>query len=199
MPNIEPVPIDQIDDPELRELIEASQMDGVPGALFLQIAAHRPDYAKAIAHSLHESHFNGNLDHNLKEIIRIQLARTAEDTYFANLRSTQAQHDGLTEDDIDAGSADYDDDPRFSDREKIALRFADQMYLDATKIDPAFYDELKQHFTEAEIMELGSFIAFHYGIQMFTRTLGAFPDRDREGNPISQKESETLYGPEVSR
>ena len=199
MPNIEPVPLDQIDDPDLKRHIEEAAANGVPGALFLQIAAHRPDYANAIAHSLHESHFNGNLDHNLKEIIRVQLARTAEDTYFANLRSTQAKNDGLTEDDIDAGSADYDDDPRFSARETLALRYADQMYLDATKVDPAFYDELKQHFTEAEIMELGSFIAFHYGIQMFTRTLGAFPDRDHQGNSISQEESAKLYGSEISR
>jgi alkylhydroperoxidase family enzyme len=199
MPHIEPLPLDQIDDPELRQQIQDAQANGVPGALFLQIAAHRPEYAKTIAHSLHESHFNGNLDHKLKEIIRIQLARTAEDTYFANLRSTQALNDGLTENDIDAGSADYDDDPRFSEREKIALRFADQLYLDATKVDAAFYDELKQHFTEPEIMELGSFIAFHYGIQMFTRTLHAFPDRDRQGNSISQAQSEKLYGSEVSR
>ena len=28
-------------------------------------------------------------------------------------------------------------------------------------------------FSEAQIMELGAFIAFHYGVQMFMRSLGA--------------------------
>jgi hypothetical protein len=47
------------------------------------------------------------------------------------------------------------------------------MFLDSSKVDAAFYAELKKHFTEAQIMELGSFIAFHYGMQMFMRGLGA--------------------------
>jgi alkylhydroperoxidase family enzyme len=47
------------------------------------------------------------------------------------------------------------------------------MYLDPAKVDAAFYAELKKHFTEPQIMELGAFIAFHYGMQMFMRSLGA--------------------------
>ncbi|MGB9001540.1 MAG: hypothetical protein WCC43_20885, partial [Pseudolabrys sp.] len=52
-------------------------------------------------------------------------------------------------------------------------RYADQMFLDATKIDAAFYNELKKHYSEPQIMELGAFIAFHYGMQMFMRSIGA--------------------------
>jgi hypothetical protein len=32
---------------------------------------------------------------------------------------------------------------------------------------------LKKNWSEARIMELGAFIAFHYGMQMFMRSLGA--------------------------
>ena len=53
------------------------------------------------------------------------------------------------------------------------------MYLDAAKVDAAFYAELKKHFTEPQIMELGAFIAFHYGMQMFMRSIGAVAP----GNP----------------
>jgi hypothetical protein len=35
------------------------------------------------------------------------------------------------------------------------------------------YADLKRHWSEAQIMELGGFIAFHYGMQVFMRTLGA--------------------------
>jgi hypothetical protein len=38
----------------------------------------------------------GNVDHSLKEIIRILLARFANDKYFASLRSTKARAIGLT-------------------------------------------------------------------------------------------------------
>ena len=50
-----------------------------------------------------------------------------------------------------------------------------RMYLDPQKVDAAFYDEMKRHYSEAQIMELGGFIAFHYGMQVFMRTLDARP------------------------
>jgi len=45
--------------------------------------------------------------------------------------------------------------------------------LDASQLDKAFYDEMKRHWSVAQIMELGAFIAFHYGMQMFMRSVGA--------------------------
>jgi alkylhydroperoxidase family enzyme len=61
----------------------------------------------------------------------------------------------------------------FSDAEKCALRYAERMYLAPQEVDAEFYAELKRHFSEAQIMELGAFIAFHYGMQCFMRTLDA--------------------------
>jgi len=175
MPHIEPLAPAQITDPELIELIAQCERLGVPDALFPRILARVPSYAKAMLRALLMSHAEGNVDHRLKEVIRVQLARFAGDPYFGRLRSRKAREAGLDEATIDAGCADYDDDPRFTEAEKCALRYADQMYLDATKIDKAFYDELKTHYSEAQIMELGAFIAFHYGMQCFMRTLGAQP------------------------
>jgi hypothetical protein len=47
------------------------------------------------------------------------------------------------------------------------------MCLDANQIDKAFYEALKKNWSEAQIMELGAFIAVRYGMQMFMRSLGA--------------------------
>ena len=177
MPHIEPLEQSQISDPELLALMARAEALGVPDALFTRIVARVPSYAKVLLNALIVSHGQGNVDHRLKEIIRIQLARFAGDSYFSALRSKQALAAGLTEDTIDAGCGDYDDDPRFTEAEKVALRYADQMYLDPNKVDSAFYDEMKRHYSEAQIMELGGFIAFHYGMQVFMRTLGATPLR----------------------
>ncbi|MGB8533643.1 MAG: hypothetical protein WCD64_20755 [Pseudolabrys sp.] len=89
------------------------------------------------------------------------------------LRSRKAQDMGLTEARIDAGCYEYESDASFTEAEKWAPRYADQMFLDATKIDAAFYNELKKHYSEPQIMELGAFIAFHYCMQMFMRSIGA--------------------------
>ena len=95
--------------------------------------------------------------------------------YFAGLRSARAKKDGLDEGRIAAGSGKFESDPRFTPAEKWALRYAREMYLNPERIDAAFYAEGKRHYTEAQIMELGAFIAFHYGMQAFARTLGARP------------------------
>ena len=169
---------EEIRDPELLELIRRGEALGVPDALFPRVLARVPAYAKALLRALVVSHAEGSVDHRLKEIIRVQLARTAGDPYFAGLRSARAMKDGLDEETDRGGSGRFESDPRFSAAEKWALRYAREMYLNPEKIDAAFYAEGKRHYTEAQIMELGAFIAFHYGMQAFTRTLALHERRD---------------------
>jgi len=171
MSYITPLPRPAVTDPEMQELIAQAEAVGVPDDTFARIIARSPPHAKPVMRALLMSHIEGNVDHRLKEIIRVLLARFAGDAYFAALRSRKAREMGLDEKRIEAGCGDYEDSALFSEVEKCALRYADQMYLDPTKIDAAFYAELKKHFTEAQIMELGAFIAFHYGMQMFMRSL----------------------------
>ncbi len=43
----------------------------------------------------------------------------------------------------------------YSDREKLALRFAERMALDHHSLDDAFFQLLRQEFSDPEIFELG--------------------------------------------
>ena len=174
MSRITPLPREAITDPELQALMAEGEALGVPDELFARIVARARDQAVPLMRALLMSHAQGNVDHKLKEIIRILLARFAKDKYFASLRCTKARDMGLTEKRIDDGCFEYEDDDKgFSAGEKCALRYADLMFLDANQVDKAFYGEMKQHWSEAQIMELGAFIAFHYGMAMFMRSLGA--------------------------
>jgi len=175
MPYIEPIKPEEIRDPELRSLIARCEALGVPDSLFPRILARVPQYAKALLRALLMSHAEGNVDHRLKEIIRVRLARTAGDPYFAGLRSKRARSEGLDEQAVAAGAGRFDDDPRFTAAEKWALRYARELYLNPENVSAAFYDEGRKHYTEAQIMELGAFIAFHYGMQAFARTLDLPP------------------------
>ena len=167
--NIEPLERSQVSDPELVKLMERCEALGVPDSLFPRILARVPEYAKPLLRALLLSHAEGDLDHKLKEVIRVQLARTAGDPYFGGLRSSKARAAGLAEDTIAAAAGGHD--PRFSPAERWALTYAREMYLNPEKIDAAFYAQGKLHYSEAQIMELGAFIAFHYGMQAFARTL----------------------------
>ncbi len=177
MPNIEPLPLEAIEDAELRALIARCEALGVPDAVFGRILARVPAYAKVTLEAMLHSHTEGSVDHRLKEMIRVSLARFARDQYFSALRSRRAQQAGLDEATIEAACSRYETDPRFTEAQRVALRYADMMYLDPNQVDAAMYGELKRHYTEAQIMELGAFIAFHYGMQVFMRTLGATPAR----------------------
>ena len=176
MTRIAPLPREAIADPELRQLMAQGEAVGVPDDLFPRILARAPDQAVPIMRAMLMSFTQGAVDHRLKEIVRVLLARFADDKYFASLRSKKAQAMGLTEQRIDEGCFEYEDDTKgFSEGEKVALRFADMMYLDASQIDKSFYDEMKKHWSEAQIMELGSFMVCYYGMAMFMRSLGAEP------------------------
>ena len=199
MPFIEPLSNNLNSQPGFGKLLKRSEEIQVPDELFVRILAHAPGYAKALHDAMHMSHVEGNVSHKLKEIIRIQLSRKAEDTYFSNLRSEKAKEEGLTEDRIEAGCGNFENDSEFTCAEKWALRYAYLMYREPKKVNADFYDEGKKYYSEAQIMELGSFIALHYGMQVFMRTLRAFPLHNPEGKPISQGESEKFYGTKVGR
>jgi alkylhydroperoxidase family enzyme len=172
---IAPVSPAEITDPELRELVARCEALGVPDARFVGILARAPGYAKPMLHALLHAHTEGSVDHRLKEMIRIALARFAQDPYFASLRSKRALAAGLDEATIDAAANDYERDARFTPAERAALRFAETMYLNVDAVDAAFYAELKRHYSEAQIMEIGAFAALYHGFHVLMRTLGAGP------------------------
>lgn len=62
------------------------------------------------------------------------------------------------------------------------------------KVDAAFHDELRQHYSDDEIVELGSFIGFNIGYHTFFGTLKFYPMFSPDGRLVSQEESQRLYG-----
>ncbi|MBI3513579.1 MAG: hypothetical protein HY060_05885 [Proteobacteria bacterium] len=97
---------------------------------------------------------------------------------------------------MDDGIERYADSPNFSTAEKLALRYAELMATGPDAIDAAFYDSLRQHYSEAEIVELGAFIGFNIGYHTFFGTLQFFPMFAPDGRLVSQEESARLYGSE---
>ena len=51
----------------------------------------------------------------------------------------------------------------FTDRERVALEYADKLALDHHNIDDAFFDRLHKHFSDEQIIELGMMIGQFIG------------------------------------
>ena len=71
-----------------------------------------------------------------------------------------------------------------SEREKMALRYADALKLDPQGVTEEFLDRLRSHFSDAEICEMGYFMMAYGGAHNF---LSSIKERvlDDDGNDIS--------------
>jgi alkylhydroperoxidase family enzyme len=61
---------------------------------------------------------------------------------------------------------------RFSDRQKAALLYTSNLVWNPEGVDDALWAQLRTHFSEEEIVELGAFIAITYGQQRVIKTWG---------------------------
>jgi alkylhydroperoxidase family enzyme len=86
-------------------------------------------------------------------------------------RFALARQQGLTEELI-AEVARYQDSTKLMPREKAAIHYAEVMAGDHRLASEGLFDELRQYFTEAEIIDLGWRIVTFVGYGRFIHTLG---------------------------
>jgi alkylhydroperoxidase family enzyme len=67
--------------------------------------------------------------------------------------------------------ASYKTDPSFSDRERLAVEYAELMALNHTEIDDDFFRRLRAEFSDAEIVELTMAIGQYIGFGRFLHVL----------------------------
>ena len=99
----------------------------------------------------------------------------------------------MTEVDIDDGIA-ASAAARLTAAERLAIEFSARMANEPQKIDAAFQQELRRHYSEEEIVELAAFIGFNIGYHTFFGTLKFYPMFAPDGRLVSQEESARIYG-----
>lgn len=100
----------------------------------------------------------------------------------------------MSEQRLDDGIDNYAASTAFSPAEKIALEYADLMATHPERVDAAFYARLRGHYSEEEIVELGTFIGFNIGYHTFFGTIKFYPLFSPDGRLVGQEESARLYG-----
>ena len=66
----------------------------------------------------------------------------------------------------------FETSPLFTERERVALRYTDAICWNPASADDEMWKQLHAHFTEPELVELGSFIGYIAGGQRWISTLG---------------------------
>ncbi|MGE0218753.1 carboxymuconolactone decarboxylase family protein [Mycolicibacterium sp.] len=171
MPRISYVNAAEITDPEILSLLEDSRTYGTPRLESQSIRARVPAVLKTFAATWQQTFRDGVLDHSVKELARVFIAKSLECGYCAGQRSHLGAAAGLTEREFDE-VIEFRQSTILSDREKAALKWAEAIAWDPGLADDEVWAELHAHFTEPELVELGYFIGLTMGQQKFLKTLG---------------------------
>lgn len=137
-------------------------------ATFFEVFGNHPDLYRWYTGSFYAEVFRGGLvDRRVKELVRLRLSTTHGCRFCNQGNRVDALEAGLSKTDVNSiGDIENGD---FSERELAALRLADQMALTnhAGSLDDALYAELRAHYDDAEILELGMVMGILSGIAKF--------------------------------
>ncbi len=162
------VALDQMD-AAMREEMERCRREGTPRPESSAVRAHVPACFWAFANSWRDLFRTGVCDHAIKELCRLYVSRSVQCEYCGNQRSIQARAKGVIEDQV-RDLLDFERSVRYGDRQKAALAYAEAITW-RLNTDDAFWDRLRRHYTEPELVELGCFIALTMGQQSWLRLL----------------------------
>jgi alkylhydroperoxidase family enzyme len=171
MPNISYVDPATIEDPELQAIMERARTYGTPRPESQAIRLHNPAVMKAFNNAWEVFFRQGVTDHAIKELCRLYISKSVECEYCGGQRSVLAQQQGATEDQVDE-ILNFETSDRFDERERTALEWAMAIAWDPTLAADDMWERLHRHFTEAQLVELGHFIALTLGQQRFLKTVG---------------------------
>ncbi|OGA49727.1 MAG: carboxymuconolactone decarboxylase [Betaproteobacteria bacterium RIFCSPLOWO2_12_FULL_62_13] len=163
------VPLEQMDDAMRAEMARCAQY-GTPRPESSAVRAHVPAAFWAFANSWQAIFREGVCDHAIKELCRLYVSRSVKCEFCGNQRSIKA----FSQNDIHEAQTDdlvnFEKSSKYTGRQKAALAYAEAITwrLDT---DDAFWERMRKHFSEPELVELGCFIALTMGQQSWLRLL----------------------------
>ena len=185
MARISFVPVDQWD-PAMRELVRPDQRTPLEQGLY-RIFAHRPDLATAVATYGRALRAHRTLPDRLVELVRLRIAFHNQCRSCMAIRYGDAVVDGLTEDLVCSLEQPMEAND-LTGAERAAIRYGELFATNHLAIDDDVYDELRRHFSEGEIVELGLHVALCVGIGRLAATwnmVEELPDRFRAEGEIA--------------
>lgn len=159
-----------IEDEQCRQWLEKAIARGKPGPEFQAIRAHSRGVMQSFSRTREWIYHNGAVEFDLKELVRAYIALSGDCVYCSNQGVARAIN---ADDELRQALLSYQKSDQYTDRQKLAFRFADGIMWNPAEVDDKMWAELLAEFTEEQVVELGYWIAFTFGGQRFLKTLGA--------------------------
>lgn len=155
-------------DPRLRAAIRPEKLTDLEQGL-TRYFAHCPEQALGLMAFGGALKLNRQLPERLVELVRLRIAFFNQCRSCMAIRYTDAVADGVDEALVCSLERPQEAE-NLTPAEKVAIRYGELMATDHLAIDDALHAELRQHFSEAEIVELGMTCAFFVGFGRLAAT-----------------------------
>jgi AhpD family alkylhydroperoxidase len=156
-------------DPRLRAAMKPEDRSEIEQGM-IRFLAHCPDQVLGMMQFAGALKVHRQLPEKLVELVRLRVAFFNQCRSCMAIRYTDALEDGVTEDLVCSLERPQEAE-NLTPAEKAAIRFGEAMATDHLRIDEAMYAGLREHFSEAEIVELGMTCAFFVGFGRLAATL----------------------------
>jgi uncharacterized peroxidase-related enzyme len=155
-----------------------SQRGNVPN--MFRTMAHRPEiFSTMMAHFAAVLN-TGTLSTRLKELIIVRTSQVNDTPYCLASHTILARNLGWTDDQL-ANLADWYTRPDFTPAEKAALRLAETVTRDAHSVSGEQFSELRNFYSEGEVVELLCAIGLFNYFNRFNNALKMEPTKPGEG------------------
>jgi AhpD family alkylhydroperoxidase len=118
----------------------------------------QPDLGKALAGLSEAVYEKSMLDKRVREAVRMRIAQINQCHICLDYRFPELQALGIDEA-FYAAVSDWRNATVFSEKEKIAIEFAEKFLLDHLSMDDTFFSRVQQHFTSEDIFDLSAVVA----------------------------------------
>jgi AhpD family alkylhydroperoxidase len=154
--------------------IEVPPGEGKEADRMWQLAPHMGAGLRAMSVAVYEQ---STLSIREREVARYRIAQLNECNVCLNTRAKGAIERGLT-DELYQRIAQYVELPELTPRERLAAEFAEQFAIDHTQIGDELFERLREHYSDAEILELAVTAGFCVGMGRAFHVLDVARDFD---------------------
>ncbi len=177
--------------PDLATLFDKvfAQRGNVPN--MFRVMAHRPEIFETM-----QAHFGavlntGTVSTKLKELIIVRTSQVNDTPYCLASHTILARNLGWSDDQL-AHLAEWQNRSDFTPAEKAALRLAETVTRDAHAVTNEQFAELREYYSEGEIVELLCAIGLFNYFNRFNNALQMEPTRPGEGGCAAPAKPEAV-------
>jgi alkylhydroperoxidase family enzyme len=137
----------------------------------VQLWSLRPEMGAAVNRLVDAAYNKSILPVRVREAARMRIAQLNDCTVCLAFRADKVKAQGVSEDFYRHVGV-HDVGAQFNEQERMAMEYAERFATDHVSIDDAFFDRMRELFTDPEILDLTICLSAFLGLGRTLRVLG---------------------------